>query len=111
MFVNAGELRHRIQIIRVAKERDSDGYETRRETVLRSPWAKFSQPSGTELVKAGADMGQASGRFLIRWSATEISRKDLVRHQGEDWEILYINPYGGSREYVELMCQRTTLEG
>lgn len=110
MVVNAGELRHRIQIIRVVKARDADGYETRSETVVRSPWAKFSQPSGTELVKAGADMGQISGRFLIRWSATKLSRKDIVRYRGQDWEIEYINPYGDSREYVELICQRTTLE-
>lgn len=111
MNVDAGALDKRIQIIRVRTEKDSDGYETRTETIVRSPWAQFSQTSASTLVQANADTGETRGRFLIRWTATVISRKDLVRYAGQDWEIEYINPYGDAREYVELLCRRTTLEG
>lgn len=111
MNVDAGALNKRIQILRVQTVKDADGYERRTETVVRSPWAQFSQTSASTLVQANADMGETRGRFLIRWSPTVLSRKDLVRYAGQEWEIEYINPYGDSREFVELLCKRTTLEG
>ena len=73
-----------------------------KETVVRRPWAQFSQTSGTELTKANADMSEVMVRFLIRWSSTPLSRKMVVRYAGDDYEIEYINGYGDSREYVEL---------
>lgn len=111
MNIDASQLNKRLQIIRVETVRDADGYETRTERVLRSPWGQFTQPSGTEIVRSGAEFSEIKGRFLIRWTATEISRKDLVRYAGQDWEIEYINPYGDSREFMELWCSRTTLGG
>lgn len=111
MEVNAGKLNKRIEIIQIEKELDGDGYETLKETVVRRPWAQFSQTSGTELTKANADMSEVKVRFLIRWSSTPLSRKMVVRYAGDDYEIEYINGYGDSREYVELWCSRLTLEG
>ena len=111
MKVNAGDLNKRIKIIKVTKSKDKDGYETVEETVVRAPWAKFSQTSGTELVKSDADMSEVKARFLIRWSRTKISRKMIVRYGGNDYQIEYINPYGDSKEYVELWCSLLTLEG
>lgn len=111
MQVNAGELNKRIKIIKVTKSKDKDGYETVTETVMRAPWAKFSQTSGTELVKADADMSEVKARFLIRWSCTKLSRKMIVRYGGNEYQIEYINPYGDAKEYVELWCSLLTLEG
>lgn len=111
MDIDAGKLNKRIQIVRVEQIRDSDGYYTGKKTVIREPWAQFSQTSGTEIVKNGAEFGEVKARFLIRWSQTKISRKDLVRYAGNDYQIEYINPYGDSREYLELWCTRTTLGG
>ena len=111
MEVNAGKLNKRIEIIQIAKELDGDGYETAKETVVRRPWAQFSQTSGTELTKANADMSEIKVRFLIRWSSTPLSRKMVVRYAGDDYKIEYINGYGDSLEYVELWCSRLTLEG
>ena len=111
MNIDASHLNKRLQIVRVTVELDADGYERRTETVIRSPWGQFSQTSGTEALKSGADLAEVKGRFLIRWTATQISRKDLVRYNGQDWEIEYINSYGDSREYVELICKLQTLGG
>ena len=111
MQVNAGELNKLIDIIKVTKSKDKDGYETVDETLVLHAWAKFSQISGTELTKASADMSEVMVRFLIRWSSTPMSRKMVVRYGGDDYEIEYINGYGDSREYVELWCRRLTLEG
>lgn len=111
MDIDAGKLNKRIRIVRVDKVRDIDGYYAAKETVIREPWAQFSQTSGTELVRAGAEMGEVKVRFLIRWSPTEISRKDRVRYAGQDYQIEYINGYGDGREFLELWCSRLTTGG
>ena len=104
MYVNAGELNQRIEIIRRIYATDADGFETEREEVVRSAYARFSQVSGTEIVKAGADFGRVNVRFLVRWTPTPIDRKMLVRYAGEDYEIEYVNGYGGEKTYTEIWC-------
>ena len=111
MRVNAGNLNKKIQIIGILSDRDEDGYETRREVIVREPWAQFSQIRGTELMKSGASFSEVKVRFLIRWSGTPVSRKMVVRYNGADYDIEYINGYGDSMEYMELWCSRRTLEG
>jgi SPP1 family predicted phage head-tail adaptor len=111
MNMDSSKLTKRIEIIRIEKTRDPDGYETIKETVVRRPWAQFSQISGTELLKMGASFSEVKVRFLIRWSDTMLTRKMVVRYNGADYNIEYINGYGDSMEYVELWCSRVTLEG
>ena len=107
MLVNAGELNRRIQIVERNTERDKDGYQSKREDPaywkpVHSCWAKFSQPSGTETIKAGSDFAVEKARFLIRWTRKPIHRKMFVLFQDREWEIEYINSYGDSRQYMEI---------
>lgn len=106
MYVNAGELNKRIEIFRKL-EPEADGYlpEGAEPVPVRKCWAKFTQTSGTELAKANADFGEVKARFLVRYTRTKIDRKMFVRYRGNDYEILYINPYGDSGEYLELWCK------
>lgn len=109
LYVNAGELKERIRIVERSGERDSDGYEVRRDDPaywkdVHSCWARFSQPSGTETIRAGADFAVEKGRFLIRWTKKSIHRKMFVLFRGREWEIVYINDYGG-RKYMEIWCE------
>lgn len=106
MYVNAGKLDKRIAIYRQPQS-GPGGYlpESAEPELVRKCWAEYSQTSGTEMVKANADFGEVKARFLIRYTRTAIDRKMLVRYAGNDYEILYINPYGDSREYLELWCK------
>lgn len=106
MNVNAGELNKRIAIYR-KPELDEDGYlpENPAPILVHNCWAKFSQTSGTEMVKAKADVGEAKARFLIRYTRKKINRKMFVRYKGLDYEIVYINPYGDSGEWIEIWCK------
>lgn len=112
MYVNAGELDKRISIYR-KPELAADGYlpDEAKPPLVHSCWAKFSQPSGRELVKANADVGESKARFLIRRPRKEIDRKMFVRYKGLDYEIVYINPYGDSGEWMEIWCKRESNEG
>lgn len=112
MNVNAGELNKRIAIYR-KPELDKDGYlpENPAPLLVHNCWAKFSQTSGTEMVKANADMGEARVRFLIRYTRKKIDRKMFVWYKGLDYEILYVNTYGDSGEYMEIWCKWLSNEG
>ena len=106
MYVNAGELNKRIAIYRKPKS-GPGGYlsEGAEPELVRQCWAKFTQTSGTEMVKANADFGEVKARFLVRYSRRPIDRKMFVRYRDSDYEILYINPDGDSREYRERWCR------
>lgn len=106
MYVNAGELNKRISIYR-KPELEEDGYlpESPEPVLVHTCWAKFSQTSGTELVRQNADMGEVKVRFLIRWTNRPIDRKMIVRYKGLDYEIVYLNAYGDSGEYMEIWCK------
>ena len=106
MYINAGELNKRISIYR-KPELDKDGYETEGadSVLVHTCWAKFSQTSGTELVRQNADMGEVRVRFLIRYVHKAIDRKMIVRYKGLDYEIIYLNTYGDSGEYMEIWCK------
>lgn len=106
MYVNAGKLDKRIAIYR-QPQAVPGGFlpEEAEPELVRECWAEYSQTSGTEMVKANADFGEVKARFLIRYTRTVIDRKMFVRYAGNDYEILYINPYGDSREYLELWCK------
>ena len=56
-------------------------------------------------------MGDLKVRFLIRSGHTAISRKDRVRYNGADYEIEYVNNYGDSGEYTELIAKLLTAGG
>ena len=107
MNIDAGELNKRITILEVVRGQDSDGYPTPTEQVVRKCAAKFSRISGKELLKNNADYGDATFRFLIRY-APGINRKQVVRYNGNDYEIEYPNDYGDSHEYIELICRTLT---
>lgn len=103
MYVNAGALNKRISIYR-KPELDGDGYlpDHPEPVLVHACWAKFSQASGTEMVKNNADFGETKVRFLIRCTRKEIDRKMYVRYRDKNYEILYINTYGDSGEYMEI---------
>lgn len=110
MNVNPGELNKRVSIIRKTKDKDAAGYYTETEDVVHTCWAKFSRISGTEIVKADAGFGQVKARFLIRHTRMPIDRKMVVRYDGEDYGIEYVNDYEDSHEYTEIWASRGSTE-
>lgn len=108
---NAGELTARIEILALEIQRDADGYGEEREIVQHRCYAKFTEQSGTEVLKAGSEFGEAKVRFLIRHTRKPIDRSMTVRYGGRIYNILYVNHYGDSREWLELWCERETREG
>lgn len=112
MHVDAGKLSKRIQFLRKTTAKDADGYDVPGEPELvRETWAQYSQTSGTELVRAGAEFGEAKVRFLTRYYADIQDRRLMIRYDGRDYDILYLNAYGDEKTYTECWCERHTQEG
>ena len=112
MHVDAGKLSKRVQFLRRPAARDKDGYPSPAVPVLvRETWAQFSQTSGTELIRANAEFGEAKVRFLTRANPELLDRRLLIRYDGRDYDILYVNTYGDEGKYMEFWCERITQEG
>lgn len=111
MHVDAGELNKRIEIVREDRTKTPNGYDGITETAVHRCWAKFTQTSGTELIKANADFGEERVRFLIRWTDRAIDRKMVVCYGGGRYEIEYINDYGDGHQYIELWCKWLSRDG
>lgn len=104
MYVNPGELNKQIQIIQmVSAGTNSNGFPLPpTEKIIRKCWAKVSNTSGSEIIKANSEFSEAKKRFLVRYTETEINTDMVVRYNGKDHDIKYVNPYGDSKEYMEI---------
>lgn len=102
MNINPGELNKKIQIIKIGEMQDENGFPIPSESVVRACFARYSKTSGSELFKAGTEFSDAKARFLVRYSPVEINTDMFVRYAGKDYDIEYINPYGDSKEYMEI---------
>ena len=112
MHIDAGKLCKRIQFLRQPSGRDADGYPAEgKPELVRTVWAQYSQTSGTELIRANAEFGEAKVRFLTRAYPDLLDRRLLIRYDDRDYDILYINTYGDAGEYMEFWCERHTQEG
>lgn len=106
MNINPGELNKRIQIILEENSGcDEDGFPLNEEKVIRSCYAKVSYTSGKEMIQAGSEFSQAKKRFLVRYMPKEITTAMFVRYAGKDHNIVYVNPYGDSKEYLEIYTE------
>lgn len=107
MYVNPGEFNKPIQIIQmVSVGTNSNGFLLPpNEKVMRNCWAKVTNTSGTETVKSNSEFSESKKRFLIRWTNAEISTDMLIRYNGKDYDIKYINPYGDGKEYIEIWTE------
>lgn len=102
MYVNPGELNKQIQIIQKTETADDDGFPVLTDKVVRKCWARYSNTSGSEIIKAGTEFASAKARFLVRYFPQEITEDMFIRYNGKDYNIEYLNPYGDSREYLEI---------
>lgn len=109
--MNIGKLDKRIQIVKfVSGGVDEEGYDSDVvEELVWECWAQVSQTSGTELIKADAELSDEKKRFLIRYAPISIHSDMSIRYKGEDYNILLINTYGDNHEYTEIWCRKKEL--
>ena len=121
MQMGTGELNKRIDIVTIETVQNDNGFETETEILYNIAWSKVANISGTEVFKAGADYSKVMTRFIVRYSknkkytANMKIRYDGVRPvEGEIdtrilYNIVYVNNYGESNQYIELVAEVVVL--
>lgn len=104
MNVNPGELNKRIQIIRQKGAPDASGFlQNKTDTVVHKAWSKVTRTTIKEVMSQGSEINITKCRFLIRYTARNIARGMFVLYRGVYYQIEYVNNYGDSNEYLEIM--------
>lgn len=107
MYVNPGELDKSIEIVLISEgdETNENGFSIKTEKLVRRCSAKVTNTSGAEIQKANSEFSEAKKRFLVRWTPVKINTDMVVRYGGKDHDIVYVNPYGDSKEYLEIWTE------
>ena len=107
-MINAGKYSHRIQIVKVTRTYDGDGFPTDSESVILEPWAEVKTTRGMTLIQNNTDFEKAYTRFTIRYPVTEIDRDMIVRFNGKTYGIEYLNNIDEANVELELQCKEVT---
>lgn len=102
MKMKIAELNKRIQIIRNTLTENDNGVDEETEVILNEVWAKVQNMSGTEIFKANSDFSKVTTRFVIRY-LTDITTDDYIKFEGRKYNIVYINNYNFSNDFIEIV--------
>ena len=103
MVVNPGELNKKINLVTFDETKDADGFIIKEKVIVRSIWAKATNTSGTEIIKANAEFAETKKRFLVRY--TSIDTKLTLEYGDTLYDIVYTNDYNDAHEYIEIWCE------
>ena len=107
-MINAGEYNKRIIIYTVEEKEDSGGFIEKTETVILSPYAKVKTTKGFTLISSNTDFEKAYTNFTIRYPKKKITRDMLIRYNGKEYTIEYLNNVDEAN--VELEIQAKVVE-
>ncbi|WP_368244098.1 phage head closure protein [Clostridium tertium] len=102
MNIKISELNRRIQIVRNDIFTNNNGVEEEKEVVIANIWGKVQNMSGTEMFKANTGYSKTTTRFIIRYRKN-ITTDDFVILNNYKFNIVYINNYNYSNEYLEII--------
>lgn len=105
MYINAGNLNKKIEIVKFEESKDKDGFPIKKETLIFKAWAQVTNISGTELIKNNSDFAQIKTRFLIRTPKAEITKDMMIKFKGRFYNITYTNNYNFKNEYTEIIAE------
>lgn len=91
--MQAGELRHRIKIVRPSTALNTFGRDAATLPVEKLVWAKFEYLNGSELEQARQVYDRAQARVTIRYDKALTTRKKF-EIDGKTWSIGAINNEG-----------------
>lgn len=99
-------LDRKISIVKIEETKDDDGFDKDGETEICKLWAKVNNMSGTEVFKSGRDYSIAKTRFVVRYRKDIEFKEDMkIRFNNKLYNIIYVNNYNFSNEFVELITE------
>ena len=107
-MINAGEFNKLITIYQVTEKEDEGGFVEKTETVILRPWAKVKTTKGFTLISSNTDFEKAYTNFTIRFPKTEVTREMLIRYNGKDYTIEYLNNVDEANVELEIQAKEVT---
>ena len=107
-MINAGEYNKRIVIYQVTEGEDGGGFRTKTETVILQPYAKVKTTNGFTLISSNTDFEKAFTKFTIRFPKTKITRDMLIRYNGKEYTIEYLNNVDEANVELEIQAKEVT---
>ena len=107
-MINAGEYNKRITIYQVTKKEDDGGFKKNTETVILSAYAKVKTTKGFTLITNNTDFEKAYTNFTIRFPKTKVTRDMMIRYNGKDYTIEYLNNVDEANVELEIQAKEVT---
>lgn len=108
-MINAGKYNHKIEIIRVTKTKDADGFPIDTDTLILTVWANVKTTKGFTLIINNTDFEKAFTNFTIRYpKKTTIDRDMIILFKGKRYEIQYLNNINEANVELEIQAKEIT---
>ena len=107
---NAGEFKHKIQIVTGAYTEDAAGFKTwQQSAVVIEPYAMIKTTKGFTLIVNNTDFEKALTNFTIRYPQTVTITRDMrINYRGKVYEILYLNNENEANVLLEIQAKEIT---
>lgn len=105
-MINLGRLNQRIKIYKTVKDYDDYGEPLDTKVIVHNCWASVKNKSGTEQFKSVTPFSKVVTSFLIRYTKKAIDTTMKIEFQGEEYNIIYIDNYNFSNEWVEITAEK-----
>jgi SPP1 family predicted phage head-tail adaptor len=103
--MEAGKLRHQVELQRVAVAVDSHGDQTKTWTTIATVWASIEPLSGREFLQASQTMSDVTVRIKLRaYPGITLTPKDRVKFGTRTFDIRHIVDWGGKNVEWHLMA-------
>lgn len=107
-MINAGEYNKCITIYQVTEQEDGGGFKAKTETVILSVYAKVKTTKGFTLIANNTDFEKAYTNFTIRFPKTKVTRDMMIRYNGKDYTIEYLNNVDEADVELEIQAKEVT---
>ena len=104
-MINAGNYNKKIMIYEVVKTKDADGFPVEAERIVLTTYAKVKTTKGFTLIANNSDFEKALTNFTIRYPKAEINRKMMLKYNGKDYTIEYLNNIDEANIELEIQAK------
>ncbi|WP_213778873.1 phage head closure protein [Caballeronia sp. dw_276] len=109
--MQAGKLKHRIQIQRRDSTRDSSGQPSKNWLAFGTPiWASIVFLNGKQFATSGSQANSATASIRIRYR-TDITAAMRVLHGTTVYDIVAVLPDEATHDFVDLACTTGANDG
>lgn len=107
-MINAGKYNKIIEIYEITRGKDAAGFPANVETLILTTYAEVKTTRGYTLIVNDTDFEKAFTRFTIRYPVTELNRKMIIKYNGKDYSIEYLNNIDDKNVELEIQAKEIT---